>query len=129
MVDGYNFRLEHMYNLKVDEIFKKNEIVIKAFFEKFLTPNKKYINLEEITSILKEADLKIHENRINPCYAESMMSKIDTMSDLSSLEQMKYVEFLVFISRVSFEIYKTHPKHYWGCHLKIDRVLDAILGT
>jgi hypothetical protein len=53
MVDGYNFRLEHMYNLKVDEIFKKNEIVLKAFFEKFLTPNKKYINLEEITSILK----------------------------------------------------------------------------
>lgn len=129
MVDGYNFRLEHMYNLKVDEIFKKNEIVLKAFFEKFLTPNKKYINLEEITSILKQADLKIHENRINPCYAESMMSKIDTMSDLSSLEQMKYVEFLVFISRVSHEIYKTHAKHYWGCHLKIDRVLDAILGT
>jgi len=57
------------------------------------------------------------------------MSKIDTMSDLSSLEQMKYVEFLVFISRVSHEIYKTHAKHYWGCHLKIDRVLDAILGT
>ena len=57
------------------------------------------------------------------------MSKIDTMSDLSSLEQMKYVEFLVFISRVSHEIYKTHAKHYWGCHLKIDRILDAILAT
>lgn len=24
-VDGYNFREEHMYNLKCDEIFKKNE--------------------------------------------------------------------------------------------------------
>jgi len=24
-VDGLNFRNEHMYNLKVDEVFKKNE--------------------------------------------------------------------------------------------------------
>ena len=24
-VDGYNWRWEHMYNLKVDEVFKKNE--------------------------------------------------------------------------------------------------------
>ena len=48
-VDGLNFREEFMYNLKVDEILKKNEIPIKKLYESFLNPNKRYITLEDST--------------------------------------------------------------------------------
>jgi len=84
-VDGYNFRQEHMYNLKCDEIFKKNEAQIRKLFESFLNPSKRYITLEECTKLLKKADLNINDYKVSPCYTESMMSKIDTMSDLSAL--------------------------------------------
>jgi len=50
--------------------------------------------------------LNINEYALSPCYAESMQSKIDTMSDLSALQQMRLVEFLVFIARLAHEIYK-----------------------
>lgn len=85
-VDGLNFREEHMYNLKVDEIFKKNEPVIKKLYESFLNPNKKYITLDECTALLKKAELHLSEAKLKPCYAESMMSRIDTLSDLSALQ-------------------------------------------
>ena len=105
-VDGLNFREEHMYNLRVDEIFKKNESVIKKLYESFLNPNKRYITLDECTLLLKKAEMNLSEAKLKPCYAESMMSRIDTLSDLSALQQMKYVEFIVFIARVSHEVYK-----------------------
>ena len=46
-LDGLNFRVTHMYNLKVDEVFKKNANVITKLYEAHLTPNKRYISLEE----------------------------------------------------------------------------------
>jgi hypothetical protein len=84
-VDGFNFREEHMYNLKVDEIFKKNEQVIKKLYDSFLNPNKKFITLEECSKLLKNAKLNVNDSKVSPCYAESMMSRIDTLSDLSAL--------------------------------------------
>jgi hypothetical protein len=128
-VDGLNFREAFMYNLKVDEIFKKNEAVITKFFESFLNPNKKFITLEECTKLLKAADLNINDARVSPCYAESMMSRIDTLSDMSALQQMKYVEFLVFISRVSHEVYMKTKQEHQGLHTKIDNVLTKLLET
>lgn len=104
-VDGYNFRKEQMYNLKCDDIFKKNEPVIRKLFDSFLNPSKKYVTLEECTKLLKKADLNINDYKVSPCYTESMMSRIDTLSDMSVLQQMKYVEFLVFIARVSHEAF------------------------
>ena len=70
-----------------------------------MNPNKKYVTLEECRKLLKKADLNVSDFRVAPCYAESMMSRIDTMSDMSVLQQMKYIEFLVFICRVSHEVY------------------------
>lgn len=80
-VDGLNFREEFMYNLKTNEIFVRNLPVIQKLYETYLTPAKKFITLEECTKLIRKAGLDISEFRINPCYAESMMSRIDTMSD------------------------------------------------
>ena len=49
---GFDFRKEHFYSAKVDELLQKNESVLKEFFGKFLYPDKKYINLEEGITIL-----------------------------------------------------------------------------
>jgi len=75
-----------MYNLKCNKIFKDNLPQIEKLFESFLNPNKQYITLEECAKLIRKAGLDINEYHISPCYAESMMSKIDTMSDLSALQ-------------------------------------------
>lgn len=85
-VDGYNFREEHMYNLKCDEVFRKNEPVIAKLFESHTNPNKKFITLDECRTLLKASDMNVNDYKVSPCYAESMMSRIDTLSDLSSLQ-------------------------------------------
>lgn len=126
-VDGFNFRDKFMYNLKCDEILKKNEVVIKKLYESFLNPNKKFVTLEEARKLLKKSDMNVSDFRVAPCYTESMMSRIDTMSDMTVLQQMKYVEFLVFICRVAHEIFIGTKQEHLGLHLKIDEVLDPLL--
>ena len=85
-VDGYNFRKEHMYTLKCNEIFKNNDESIRKLFETYLNPSKKYVTMDDCRSLLKKANLKVNDYKVSPCYTESMMSKIDTLSDLSTLQ-------------------------------------------
>ena len=108
---------------------KKNLLVIQKLFETFLNPSKKYITLEECTKLMKKADMKISDLRINPCYAESMMSRIDTLSDTTSLLQMKFVEFLVLLCRASHEVYIGTAQESLELHVKLDAVLKKVLDT
>lgn len=128
-IEGLSFRDEHMYNLKVDELLRKNLPVIQKLFETFLNPSKRYITLEEATKLMKSADLRISDLRMNPCYAESMMSRIDTLSDTTTLLQMKFVEFLVFLCRASHEVYIGTPEEGKELHYKLDAVLRKVLDT
>lgn len=42
---------------------------------------------------------------------------------------MRYVELLVFVSRLAFEVYKGHKNEGWRLHLKIDKTLTYILES
>ena len=74
-------------------------------YDSHTTPNKKYITLDECSKLMKKAGLVISDLRMNPCYAESMMSRIDTLSDSTTLLQMNFVEFLVFLCRAAHEVF------------------------
>lgn len=39
------------------------------------------MTLDECTKLAKKAGLEIPELKMKPCYSESLMSKIDTLSD------------------------------------------------
>ena len=49
--------------------------------------------------------LEISEMMVGAIYAESMMTIIDTITDQTKPNQMKYVEFLVFLCRIAHEHY------------------------
>ena len=74
-----------MYTLKCNDIFTKNEVPIRKLFEQFLNPAKKYITMEDCRTLLKKANMNVNDYKVSPCYTESMMSRIDTLSDLSIL--------------------------------------------
>ena len=60
-----------------------------------------------------------------------MMTRKDTLSDIPSLSQMSYVEFIAFIARISHYAYRDKDAEGYdiGLHLKIYRVLGPLLGT
>ena len=105
-VDGVNWRWRELYNLKCDEFWRKNQPPTMKLFETYLNPTKRYVTMEECFKTCRKAGITISESKINECYVESMMTRVDTMSDLSVLQQMRYVEFIVFIARLAFEVFK-----------------------
>ena len=128
-VDGLSFREEHMYNLKVDGLLSKNLGPLQRLFEGFLTPNKRYITLEECTKLMKGAGVRISDLRMNPCYAESMMSRVDTLSDTTTLLQMRFTEFLVFLCRAAHEVYIGTAEEAQPLQVKLDTVLKKVLES
>lgn len=125
-VEGFRFREAHMYNLKCDEIFRKNEMPIKQLQDQFHNASKKYLSFSDCQKMLQKADIEISTNNCMKFFAESLMSRIDTLSDLSVMHKMIYVEFLCFISRVSHFAYEETKYHKLGLHLKIDLFLTKL---
>ena len=80
-VEGIIFREEQLYKLKCDEIMRKNEVQIKKLFEMNLGNMQKYLHLNDVTRILKKANLNISDAKINSCFIECLMSKIDCIRD------------------------------------------------
>lgn len=57
MLDGLGFRSQHLYTPQIDEIFRRNDFVLKSFYDKFLTPHKRYMNIQDCISVLKATNL------------------------------------------------------------------------
>ena len=89
----------------MDEIFRKNNAVLKKLYEQSHLLNSKFMNIDECILMVKKAALNITDQKIINCFVESLMSKVDTMKDLKMAKQMRYVEFLVFLARIAHEIY------------------------
>jgi len=76
----------------------------------------------------KKAELNINDNKMVIYYAESLQTRLDTLSDLSVMKKMNYVELLCFISRIAHEIFKESKQENLGLHLKIDQILTPIFA-
>lgn len=81
-VDSREFREKDLYTYEVNEILARNETCLKKVYDKYIHPNKKYINLKECIEIVnKKAALNMSETTIGYCFAQSLMSIIDTVRD------------------------------------------------
>lgn len=71
--------------------------------------------------------LNVSEMMVGSIYAESMMTIIDTIRDPTRPNQMKFVEFLVFLCRISHEHYKTGIYKGESLYLKLDHLMPSFL--
>jgi len=86
--------------------------------------------MESIRSLCRRAQLNIEDAKVNLCYVEIMQSRVDTMKEPGMANQMKYVEFLQFICRLSHELYAgTKEEQELELHEKIENVLEPLLAT
>ena len=91
-MNGEHFRKYSCYNVKTNEILKKNEHLINKVYLSYTHAKKRYIVLDECRAFVRKLGLKISEQMVGAIYAESMMNIIDTITDQSKPQQMKYVE-------------------------------------
>lgn len=127
-MDGEKFRKYHCYAVKVNEILKKNEGMLRKVYDSFTHAKKKWITYDECKGYVRKVNLDISENMVGAIYAESMMTMIDPIRDPTKTIQMKYVEFLVFICRISFEHYQGGPYEKELLYLKLDHLMPALLA-
>ena len=79
--DGENFRRYFVYNVKTNEILKKNENLLRRIYETFTHAKKRWIVMPECQSYVRKMGLNVSENMVGAIYAESMMTIIDTIRD------------------------------------------------
>lgn len=82
-MDGDAFRNNHCYNVKTNEILKKNEMLIRKVYDSFTHSKKRWIEFGEAKAYVLGIKLKVSDMLAGACYAESMMTIIDTIRDQS----------------------------------------------
>ena len=100
-MNGEHFRKYYCYNVKTNEILKKNEPLIKRLYAGFCHSKKSWITMDECRGYVRKLGLKISELFVGAIYAESMMTIQDTIRDPMRVNQMRYVEFIVFLCRIA----------------------------
>lgn len=101
-VDGEHFRRFHCYNVKVNEILQKNTTVLRRIYDSYTHSKKKFIRPEECAEFILKTGLNVSAKMVGIIFAESMQTILDTIIDQDRPNQMKYVEFLVFLTRCSY---------------------------
>lgn len=81
-------------------------MVLKKLYAANLAPDSRYIDMEAVQKIIKKSNLNITVQKVNLCYNESLMSRLDPSKDLSLAYQMRYVEFVVFVARIAHQLYR-----------------------
>ena len=80
-MNGEHFRKYFCYNVKTNEILKKNQPHLEKLYQSFLHSKKKYITLDECKDFVKKNNLQCSDMMLGAMYAESMMTILDNMSD------------------------------------------------
>ena len=84
--------------------------------------------MDECRFYVRKLGLRISELYVGAIYAESMMTIVDTIRDPMKVNQMKYVEFLVFLCRIAHEHYEGTPYKREALYSKLDHLMDLFLS-
>ena len=127
-MNGEHFRKYYCYNVKTNELLKKNEPQIKKLYASFTHAKKAWVTMEECRGYVRKLGLRISELFVGAIYAESMMTIADTIRDPSRVNQMRYVEFLVFLCRIAHEHYENSPYKKEPLYIKLDHLMGLFLS-
>lgn len=126
--DGETFRKYKCYNVKTNEILKKNEPQLRRIYQSYTHSKKNYIMMPECQQYVRKLGLSVSEMMVGAIYAESMQTIQDTIRDQTRPNMMKFVEFLVFLCRISEEHYKNSPYEGELLYLKLEHLMSRFLS-
>ena len=59
VIDGLKIKNGHLYSLRVDEIFRKNTVVLKKLYEQSHLASSKFLSPEDCIMLAKKATLNL----------------------------------------------------------------------
>lgn len=128
-MDGFTFRKRKCYNVKVNEVLKKNLPLFRKVYDSYTHAKKKYVTMNECQNYIRKVGLSVSEVMVGAIYAESLQTVLDPIREnMIRTNSMKFVEFVVFICRVCHHHYSDTEFHEELLYLKIDHLLPVLLA-
>ncbi|CDW72567.1 UNKNOWN [Stylonychia lemnae] len=126
--DPWGFRETQLYTTFVNELLVRNDIGLKKLFGLYQHGQKRFINYKDAIDLINvKAELRFLDKQVIRQFGLSKMSHMDVLKDPSFPNRMNYIEFLEFIGRIAFEIFKDHSEmQSEPLHIKYDALLTKL---
>ncbi|CAI2376886.1 unnamed protein product [Moneuplotes crassus] len=128
-IDWKKWREMELWNLNIDDLFKRNLENLNLLYSRNLTQMKKFMSYSDLMELTKEAEVDILENKINLAYSYSKMTVLDEVKALGILKKLsktsgkvyegyfkvQFTEFIEFIGRLAqIQNLDKHEHNYRG---------------
>eukprot|EP00347_Sterkiella_histriomuscorum_P011119 403373687 len=122
------FRDTQLYTFYVNELLVRNEPGLRKIFGMFIHGQKRFINFKDAIELINtKAELRFLDRQVIKQFGLSKMSHVDALKDPSFPNRMSFTEFLEFLGRIAFEIFKDHEgMQNEPLHLKYDALLTKL---
>lgn len=125
------FRDQHLYTEEVNELLLRNEMGIKKLFGLFTHGQKRYMTVRDAIDLVNsKCELRFLDRQVIRQFGLSKMPHVDAINNPEFPGRMVYVEFLEFLGRIAFEVFRDHDKMKdEPLHLKIDALFTKLFKS
>jgi len=124
------FRDELLWTIDVNDVLEVNLEGLKKVYTNYHEPRKKYMTMNDAMSLMmKDTNLGLIEKDAIYCFGMCKMSVIYEQENMWQYKQLKFVELLELMGRITHQKFKDHPELHESLTLaqKIEHVLDSVL--
>ena len=123
-----HFRENLLYTEEVNDILTRNEVGLKKLFGLYTHGQKRYMTVKDSVDLINlKSEMRFLEKQVIKQYGLSKMIHVDAINNPEFPYRMVFVEFLEFIGRIAFEVFKDHEKmKNEPLHLKIDALFTKM---
>ena len=110
-------------------MLQKNEAGLKRLFALYIHGQKRFMNCKDVIDLVNtKAELRFLDKQVVRQFGMSKMPHVDIMKDPGYPAKLGYVEFLEFLGRIAFELFKDYEgMANEKLHLKYDALLTKLL--
>ena len=103
-------------------------LILKKLFGLYTHGQKRYMTVKDSVDLINlKSEMRFLEKQVIKQYGLSKMIHVDAINNPEFPYRMVFVEFLEFIGRIAFEVFKDHEKmKNEPLHLKIDALFTKM---
>jgi hypothetical protein len=122
------FRDQQLYTEEVNELLVRNEMGLKKLFGLFTHGQKRYLTVKDAIELVNtKGELRFLDRQVIKQFGMSKMPHVDAILNPEFPSRLVFVEFLEFLGRIAFELFRDHEKmKEEPLHLKYDALLTRL---
>ena len=126
--NAQDFRDNQLYTDEVNELLARNELGLKKLFGLFTHGTKRYMTIKDSVELINlKGEMRFLDKQVIKAFGLSKMPHMDAIANPEFPSRITYVEFLEFLGRISFEVFRDHAgMKEEPLHLKYDALLTKL---